>query len=62
MGFDFIVVVPLLTSCFSFFVFLDGVAFFGRFQCPPVDGCLGNNCDFGALTGGNEHTLSTPPA
>ena len=28
--------------------------FFGRFQHPPVNGCLTASCDFGALTGGDE--------
>ena len=48
MGFDFIVIVPLLPSlCSFFFVFGHGVSFFGGFRHPPVNGC----CNFGALTG-----------
>ena len=58
MGFDFIMIVPLLQShCSFFFVFGCGVSFFfflGRFQHPPVDGCSTASCDFGALTGGAE--------
>ena len=34
MGFDFIVIVYHLLSCF-FFVFGCGVSYFGGFQCPP---------------------------
>ena len=37
MGFDFIVIAPLLPShCGFFFVFEYGVYFFGGFQRPPV--------------------------
>ena len=55
MGFDFIVIVPLLPSpCRFFFVFGHGESFFGRFQHPPVDGCSTASCDFGALSGGDE--------
>ena len=51
MGFDFIVIVPLLLSyCSFFFVFGRGVSFFGGFQC-PVNDCSTASCDFGALTG-----------
>ena len=56
MGFDFIVVVSLLPSCCSLFVFVDGGALFGRFQCPPVDGSSTVSCDFDALAGGYECT------
>ena len=59
MEFDFTVIVPLLPSRCSFFVFGYGVSLFGGFQCPPVDGCSTASCDFGALTGGDEHT---PPS
>ena len=39
-------------------LFLDvGYLFFGRFQCPPVDGCSIDSCDFAVFTGGNEHTF-----
>ena len=56
MGFDFIVIVPLLPySCNFFFVFGHGASVFGRFQGPPVGGCSTVGCDFGALVGGNEH-------
>ena len=61
---DFIVIVPLLLSCYIFFfVFGHGFLFclfvclfvFGDFQHPPVDGCSTDRCNFGALGGGNEH-------
>ena len=67
MGFDFIVIVPLLLSCCSFFyIFGRGVSLFGGFQCPPVDGWSTASCDFGALTGGDEcmffySTIFPPP-
>ena len=52
-GFDFIVIVPLLPSrCNFFFIFGHKVSFFGRFQCPPIDGCSTTSCDFVALAGG----------
>ena len=36
MGFDFIMIAPLLPSnCSCFFVFGCGVSFYGGFQCPP---------------------------
>ena len=39
MGFDFIMIVPLLLSCCSFFfVFECGLSFSGRFQWPPFRG------------------------
>ena len=48
MGFDFTVTVPLLLSCCSFF-FVFGCGhlffFFGRFQCPSVDGYSTASCD-----------------
>ena len=56
VGFDFIVMAPLLPSnCGCCFVFGCGVSFFGGFQCPPVNGCSTASCSFGALTGGDEH-------
>ena len=55
--FYFIMIVPLLLSCYGFFfVFGNGVSSFGRCQHPPVDGCSTAWCDFGALTAGDEHT------
>ena len=55
MGFDLVVIVPLLPShCSIFFVFGSRVSFFDGFQRPPVDGCSTDSCDFGALTGGDE--------
>ena len=54
MGFDFIVIVPLLPShCGFSFVFGCGVSFFGEFQCLPVDDCSAVSCDSGALTRGS---------
>ena len=56
MGFDLIMIVPLLQSCCGFsFVFGYGVSFFGGFQHLPVDGWSTASCSFGALTGGLEH-------
>ena len=55
MGFDFIMIAPLLSSrCDFFFVFGGVVPFFGGFQCPPVSGYSTASCNFGALTG-DEH-------
>ena len=57
MGFDFIVIAPLLLSrCSFFFVFGCGVSFFGGFQHPPVNGCSTVSCNFGILKGGDECT------
>ena len=50
MGFDFIMIAPILPShCCCFFAFYHRVSFFGVFRCPPVDGCLTVSCNFGAL-------------
>ena len=38
-----------------FFVFGPVVSFYGGFQCPPVNGCSADSCNFGALAGGDEH-------
>ena len=57
MGFDFIVIMPLLPSHsgFSFvFLWMWGI-FFGEFQCLPLDDCSAVSCDSGALTRGSEH-------
>ena len=56
MGFDLIMIVPLVPSRCSFFVFGYGVSLFGGFQCPPVDGCSTASCDFVALAGGAKCT------
>ena len=57
MGFDFIVIAPLLPSCCGFFfVFGCGLSFFGGLQHPPVDGRAAAGSDFGALGDGNECT------
>ena len=57
MGFDFIVISPLLPShCGFSFVFGCGVSFFGEFQCLPVDDCSTVSCDSSALPRGSEHT------
>ena len=57
MGFDFIMIVPLLLSCCSFFfVFERGLSFSGRFQWSPFGGYSTTSCDFGAFAGGDEHT------
>ena len=56
MGFDFILIVPLLPSHCDFFAFGCGVSFFGGFQHLPVDGGSTASCNFAALAGGDEHT------
>ena len=56
IGFDLILIVPLLPpSCSFFFVFGCGVSFFGGFQDPSVSGCSISSCNFGALAGGDDH-------
>ena len=55
IGFDFIVIVPLLPSCWGFSVVLGcGVSFLGGFQYLSVYGCSTTSCDFGSLAEGNE--------
>ena len=54
MGFDLIMIVPLLPYHSSFFVFGCQVTIFSGFQHPLVDGCLTASCSFGTLTGGDE--------
>ena len=52
MGFDFIVIAPLLPSwCSFFFVFECGVSFFGGFQHPLVSESSTASGNFGALAG-----------
>ena len=55
MGFDFIMIAPLLPSncCFSL-VLGCGLSFLGGRQHPPVNGCSTAGCDFGVLTGEDE--------
>ena len=53
MGFDFIIIMPLLPSCYGFFVFGCGVSSFGGFQHPLFDGCSTASCNCDALTGGD---------
>ena len=58
MGFDFIMIAPLLPShCGFFFVFGCEISFFGGFLCLPVDGCSMAGCNFDVLIGGDEHTF-----
>ena len=54
MGFDFIMIVPLLPSHCGF-IFGHGVSFCGGFQHPPVDSCPIASHNFVALTRGDEH-------
>ena len=57
MGFDFIVIVLLLSShCGFSFVSGCGVCFFGEFQCLPVDDCSAVSCDSGVLARWSEST------
>ena len=47
---------PLLLSCLGFsFALGRGISFFGGIQHSPVDGCSAASCDFGILTGEDEH-------
>ena len=55
------VIVPFLPFCCSFFTCGHGVSFLDRFQHSPVDGCSADSCDFGFLTGEDEHTSFNPP-
>ena len=56
MRFDFIVIIDILLFCSGFlFVFGHGISFFGRY--PPVNVYSTADCDFNALTGGDEHTF-----
>ena len=58
MGFEFIVIVPLLPSCYGFFfVIRHRVSFFGGFQCPHVNDCSTDRSNSGALARGDEHTF-----
>ena len=55
VAFVFTVIVPLFPSqCGSSFGC--GLCFFNGFQHPPENGCLRTSCDFGALSGGHDHT------
>ena len=50
MRFDFIVIVPLLPSCYGFFfVIRHRVSCFGGFQCPHVNDCSTDRSNSGAL-------------
>ena len=47
---------PLLLSCWGFsFALGHVVSFFGGIQHPPVDSCSAASCNFGFLTGEDEH-------
>ena len=55
VGFEFIMIVPLLLSDCTSSLFLDtGYLLFGKFQC--LGGCSTTSCDFGALAGESEHS------
>ena len=57
MGFDFIVIAPLLLSgCGFSFVFGRGVYFFDGFLHCPVHGYSAASWDFGVVSGGDECT------
>ena len=57
MGFDFIVIVPLLPSHLWLLLclWMWGI-FFGELQCLPVDDCSAVICDSGVLARGCEST------
>ena len=51
------VILSFLQSCRGFsFALGRGVSFFGGIQCSPVDGCSAVSCNFGVLSGEDEHT------
>ena len=55
MGFDFIMIVPLLPSSSSFFVIGHWISFLVSFiQHSPVNGCSEDSFNFGALAEGDE--------
>ena len=57
MGFDFIIIAPLLLSHCSFsFVFGCGISFLELVWHLPVDRCSTDSYNFGALTVGDDHT------
>ena len=48
---------PLLPSCWGFsFALGHGASFFDGIQHSPVDSCSAVSCNFGVLTGEDEHT------
>ena len=52
IGFDLIIIVPLLLFHCGFFIFPGcGASSSDGFQCLHVDGCSPASCDFGALAG-----------
>ena len=60
MGFDFIIILPLLLShcCFSCVLGL-GMSFYGGFQYLPDNGCSSASCNFGAFMWEDAHTLNS---
>ena len=50
------VISPLLLSCWGFsFALGHGISFFSRIQLSPVYGCSAVSCNFGVVTGEDEH-------
>ena len=50
------VISPLLLSCWGFsFALGHGISFFSGIQLSPVYGCSAVSCNFGVLTGEDEH-------
>ena len=54
IGFEFIVIVPLLLSCCDFHFFFERGVSFSVFQGPTVDSCPTASCSYGA--GGGKQT------
>ena len=55
-GFEFIMIVPSYHLTATSSLSLDmGHLFFGGLQGPPVNGCSTASCDFGAVSGADEH-------
>ena len=51
------VILPLLQSCWGFsFALGHSISFFGGIQHSPVNVCSAASCNFGVLTGEDEHT------
>ena len=54
MGLILNMILPLLLSCWGFFIAL-GYIFFCGILHSPVDGCSAVSCNFGVLVGEDEH-------
>ena len=56
------VISPLLPFCLGFsFALGHGISFFGGIQHSPANGCSAVSCNFGVITGEDEHMSSYSP-